>query len=376
MSSIMKTFPEVKFSRTDRKKKSCLMETVLDLPFQMQDRLRTYEPDPLSDKEVEHGDVPSGLGMTAEYEDIPDEDKFLKPADQETINRCICDFIKASSNEALGQRACMVCAREMWAAEISTMATTDIPNAHLLAPCEFHPAHKLTSGMLLELEVMEGPLNKRRGGVCNECMRHLSSGTTPPLSLANAMWIGEIPDELDILSLPERILVARYLPAAFIVKLFPKKKGAAHWPVSGMNSGMKGNVSTYKLNTEDIADMVNLNEMPPPSKILASTIGVTIIGPKNLPERTMPGFLKVRRDRVRKGLGWLCEHNPIYAAIKISETRLSDLPVDGIPREIIESTRYSDDMEQLERERAGYVVEDGDFEEVDMYETLAEGESI
>ena len=63
--------------------------------------------------------------------------------------------------------------------------------------------------------------------------------------------------------------------------------------MAGMNSGMKGNVSTYKLNTEDIADMVNLNEMPPPSRILASTIGVTIIGPKNLPERTMPGFLKL-----------------------------------------------------------------------------------
>ena len=66
--------------------------------------------------------------------------------------------------------------------------------------------------------------------------------------------------------------------------------------MAGMNSRMKGMVSTYKLNTEDIADMVNWSEMPPPLKILASTIGVTIIGPKNLPEQTMPGFLKVRRD--------------------------------------------------------------------------------
>ena len=97
--------------------------------------------------------------------------------------------------------------------------------AHLLAPCKFHAAHKLTSGMLLEVEVMEGPLHNHRGGVCNKCMHHLSSGTTPPLSLANAMWIGKILNELGILSLLERIPVARYLPAIFIVKLFPTKKG-------------------------------------------------------------------------------------------------------------------------------------------------------
>ena len=244
MSSILKTFPEVKLSRTDRKKKNLPDGNSFKSPFQMQVRLRTHKPDPPSDKEVEHGDVSSGSGMTAEYEDVPDEDKFLKHPDQERINQCICDFIKASSNDALGQCACMVYAREMWAAEISTMAMTHIPIAQLLAPCKFHPAHELRSGMLLGSEVMEGPLNNHRGGVCNKCMHHLSLGTNPPLSLANAMWIGKIPNELGILSLLERILVARYLLAIFIVKLFPTRKGTAHWPMAGMNNMMKGNVLT------------------------------------------------------------------------------------------------------------------------------------
>ena len=38
--------------------------------------------------------------------------------------------------------------------------------------------------------------------------------------------------------------------------------------------------------------------MPPPASILAATIGVTLIGPKNLPVRTLPGFLRVNRAHI------------------------------------------------------------------------------
>src|SRR5258708_29809892 len=112
----------------------------------------------------------------------------------------------------------------------------------------------------------------------------LKKKKTPPLALANGMWVGPIPHVLAVLTLPERILIGRYFPAAFIVKLFPKQKGAKNWPTEGMNSGVHGNVSTYKLNTEDIVDMVDVDVMPPSASVLASTIGVSIIGPKNMPE--------------------------------------------------------------------------------------------
>ena len=142
---------------------------------------------------------------------------------------------------------------------------------------------------------------------------------TPALSLANGMWIGDVPSELAILTLPERMLVAKYFPAAYIVKLSPKQKGASHWSSLGMNSGVRGNVATYKLNVEDIADIVDPKIMPPPAKILASVIGVIIIGPKNMPEHTMLGYFRVRRDCIRRGLKWLFDHNPLYADSQISE---------------------------------------------------------
>jgi hypothetical protein len=49
-------------------------------------------------------------------------------------------------------------------------------------------------------------------------VRHPKKKKTPALSLANGMWIGEVPLELSVLTLPERILVAHYFPAAHIVK--------------------------------------------------------------------------------------------------------------------------------------------------------------
>ena len=62
--------------------------------------------------------------------------------------------------------------------------------------------------------------------ICKECMCDLRKSHTPGSALANNMWIGDIPYELHILTLPESVLVAWYFPAAHIVKLFPKVKGA------------------------------------------------------------------------------------------------------------------------------------------------------
>src|SRR5882762_8731438 len=170
------------------------------------------------------------------------------------------------------------------------------------------------------------------------------------------MWIGEVPFELAVLSLPEQMLIARHFPAALIVKMYPRQKGA-----KSINSGLQGNVSTYRLDTCEITNMVADNVFPRPTRILASTIGVTFVGPKNLPEKSLPGFLHVRKHRVRDALIWLRKKNPLYANITIAEERLQELMEDGIPDEILAAMRYSDDVDELEQECAGYVPEDIDL---------------
>ncbi|KAF8262739.1 hypothetical protein EI94DRAFT_1600947, partial [Lactarius quietus] len=179
----------------------------------------------------------------------------------------------------------------------------------------------------------------------------------PPLALANGMWIGDVPLELKMLTLPERVLIARHFPAAYIVKLYPKKKGARHWPAANMQSGLPGNVSTYHLNTNNIAHMVAPDVMPQDVGILPATIGITFIGPNNLPQKTMPGFLCVNRNRVSMALRWLKANNTLYHNISISSSRLDKLPANGIPEELLAITRHSSNEILLSEENDNYVPE-------------------
>ena len=95
--------------------------------------------------------------------------------------------------------------------------------------------------------------------------------------------------------------------------------------------------------------------MPSSSAILAVTIGVMFIGPRNIPQRTLLGCLQVNQNCVHAALEWLKENNPLYANISILVDRLDALPVDGIPEEILSVAKFSDDMKLLEEEWNGYM---------------------
>ena len=60
------------------------------------------------------------------------------------------------------------------------------------------------------------------GFICNSCADDLASKKVPQYTLANNLWIGDVPEEMAILMLPEPILVSIYYPAAYIVKLYSK----------------------------------------------------------------------------------------------------------------------------------------------------------
>ena len=287
-----------------------------------------------------------------------DSDGFLRPVSDECQSACISSFIDATGNHATSTIVCVVCAGRFFCHELVSVTLADLQGKNKLGPASPHPCHILTNGMLLHRNDKSFLTNKDNcpcAIVCKTCVSYLNRDITPPLSLANSLWIGDVPLELKILTLPERILIARYFPAAYIVKLYPKKKGARTWAKKGLHSGLRGNVSTYRLNTNDISSMVSGNIMPPLPSILAATIGVTFVGPKNLPEKTMPGFLHVNRQRVHQALQWLKINNPIYEHITISNERLAQLPINDVPLEITSVAKHSVDTTLLAQETDCYV---------------------
>src|SRR6185436_11204909 len=55
--------------------------------------------------------------------------------------------------------------------------------------------------------------------VCQTCLRKLKSGKLPPWALANGLWIGPEPPELQGLTLPERLLICPVRIKIYVVKL-------------------------------------------------------------------------------------------------------------------------------------------------------------
>jgi hypothetical protein len=277
---------------------------------------------------------------------------FMRPPDKETIDVAIADFIDRTNNVALAVGVCAACARETPAGELSPRRLNDIPNSHQLKPLRPHARHDIYGGLLLH---PPGVAIDGSADFCFECLKALKADKIPMLSLANELWIGSIPHELAYLTLPERMLIAKFFPAAYIIKLYPKKKGACHWDHRQMYSGLRGNVSTYRLDQAQITSMIDGSILPQIPKILAATIGITFVGPKNLPERGLPNMFKVRRARVRGALEWLKHNNPLFENISISELRLAQLPEDDVPYELWATTKLSTDVNMLYAEQDGYV---------------------
>jgi hypothetical protein len=71
----------------------------------------------------------------------------------------------------------------------------------------------------------------------------------------------------------------------------------------------------------------------------------------------MPGFLRVNRTCVHVALEWLQKNNPLYCDIIISTDRLDALPVDGIPVEISDVARRTEDINILMEESASYILD-------------------
>ena len=270
MSQIIGALPPSTFTTSETRRRGLLEDASFRLPRHQRDvllkaalsrkrkRVKSSEED-MHDVAVKKARVAS---------------PFLETVSDECRKDRIIKFIEATGNNALAMCVCSVCAGRFHVSEVRDVLVSHLKDKNKLAPFATHPSHVLTDGMLLHRS--PNTLHTTQDGesmanVCDSCVHYLRRNKTPPLALANGMWIGDVPTVLDILTLPERILVARYFPAAYIVKLYPQQKGACRWPSQGMQSGLRGNVSTYRLNTNDIAKMSDTQTMPPSSSILAVT---------------------------------------------------------------------------------------------------------
>ena len=214
-----------------------------------------------------------------------EEGEFLELPSDTTLKTCYRQFYEATSSAALEHVICAVCARERSHQHDSVTVVTlkEIPSPTRLAPHRPHTNHTLFDGMLLAPEGVTDREGRATANICLDCLCELKkpSKLPPKLSLANNLWVGTVPIELSSLTFPEQLLIAHLYPRVYVFKLFPKSGGGS---ADGLQRGMRGNVSTYELNTDAMAAMVEGQLMPRPPAVLSSLIAITYIGVGRIPK--------------------------------------------------------------------------------------------
>ena len=201
------------------------------------------------------------------------------------------------------------------------------------------------------LEVEEGTVSC---WMCLDCTRSLERRLMPKMALANNLWIGEVPLELQGLTIPEQLLIARHYPRCYIFKLFPRDVDT-HVSFDRLYSGMAGNASLYDLNTQEVVKMLKGQRMPSLVRTLASVIAITFIGSKKLPADWLKKTFRVRWRVVYDTLVWLRDHNPIYGDIYIDHVRLEELREDDVPHELLSVIRQEENDVLADMEQETYV---------------------
>lgn len=295
--------------------------------------------------------------------DMPpiDAQRYLELPSPEELRQCHQKFYDATSNDALRLVTCGVCARE----ELDALAVTketvleDLPNLHRLKPSTQHTAHELLSGLLVYRSACwQNAQGLDMIRICKECFLSLQLQDRlerpPKHALVNNLWLGDVPLELSILTLPEQILIAHLYPHVFVFKLWPRDR-RRHLPPEMLQNGMKGSVTTFELSQQRIGEMIAGNLMPRKPAILASVLSITYVGSRTLPKSWLKGTFRVRRTLVVRALQWLIANNRHYSDVTLDAEAVECLPEDDIPPEIEAIVRQDKDDDVVERESDTYL---------------------
>ncbi|CAF1311364.1 unnamed protein product [Adineta ricciae] len=250
---------------------------------------------------------------------------------------CLEDFCNNISMSVLRQCICMICNVR---ASASTMKEYDFENIPNLERLSCHadlidilirtPQSTPNIGSVF-CSSSNGVFYKKgynvsskTGNICQECYSALMKDKIPMFSVANKMWIGDVPSVLQQLTIAEEILISLYRHSSCVIKL---QSPFRHH--STAQSALRGNVITFMHDMPNIVTSLPLNVDD-----LCDTLKIIFVGahvPSRIELRKVCG---VNRQRIREALLWLKKHNHMYRMIPINEVNIVKLPEDDVPESI------------------------------------------
>ena len=111
---------------------------------------------------------------------------------------------------------------------------------------------------------------KRILSFCPECYKNIKKGKTPPLALANHIILGEIPPELQDLTIVEEAMIARCWAKTWVVQLQEKTESIN---LPNVQRGLKGHTIIYPQQPESLAQI-----LPPSVAKICTPICIIFVG--------------------------------------------------------------------------------------------------
>ncbi|CAF4999187.1 unnamed protein product, partial [Rotaria sp. Silwood1] len=316
--------------------------------------------------------------------DIQQENNSIRPPWPEPIPRDLKEtrlqqFLEQMSMSVLAEATCAVCNIRTPTKDSKKIPISKIPNIHLLKVSEELKdlIKQLNEGIEISIDDNSIKMAKHvkspstydspsfycqndvilyKNGLfqqnkvdmctfCQKCHGALSKGHIPKFSASNNMWLGDIPAELQGLTIPEEKLISLYRHNSCIIKLHSPFHSTAT-----AQTALKGSCITFLQNVPNIN-----NSSPLKLDDLCDTFKVIFIGARPPDRIHLKKVLTVRKKKIIQALHWLKKYNVLYQNVNINLENIAQLPEDDIPECIMSTLEQKLDDEEIQSERTGYV---------------------
>ncbi|CAF1507417.1 unnamed protein product, partial [Adineta ricciae] len=317
------------------------------------------------------------------------EVEWPKPVDLECKITCLKNFIQSMSMNSLEEGICSICNIRCYKRDLRCIPYNKIPSIELLKAhddiyniiCgldqsqDLHSADQNSMDCGLELSTdrfkqssetkasficVNGIVLYRKGlhhnfdrrkrsvvhcDICMECWSSLTKEKIPKFSVANKVWVGDVPPELQGLTIPEQRLIALYRHNSCIVKLHSSFHSA-----STAQAALKGNCISFPQDVVNIA-----TSLPLKLDDLCDSLKIIFVGSRIPNKNQLKRILTVRKTKVAAALQWLKTNNSLYRHVTINKCTIENLPDDDVPECLWTTMQISTEVDAAGNDRAGYV---------------------
>jgi hypothetical protein len=158
--------------------------------------------------------------------------------------------------------------------------------------------------------------------ICKHCSHSLARNKLPQFALANQMFLGNCPPELQDLTFIEESIISLCRAKLCLIQLRADEANDDIVPPNTQR-GLRGHVIVYPQSPQSVA-----KKLPPEINDIVTPVCVLFIGSQP-PTRDWLNkhttLLTARADHIRSALLWLKAHNTLYKDIELNEMALEEI---------------------------------------------------